>query len=400
MQPFIDWTSVTPDDFEEMCHELLGALGYVNRLWYRGPGDRGRDITASLERKDIPGQTRLETCVVECKRITAGAVTPDDLRRSLDWAEIHRPDVFMIMTTSWLTPNTKDWLTGIETSRHLRIQILEGPDLEALMRRSFVPHYNFCLQKQFGDVQGGRLELTSRLSDAIAGDHVDPDPVVVAQALEDAGLIEDFRVAGDNLPPGAGTVSVTELHRVEYDANAMSRTTYQVKAISVSPFPVVFDRFRLFADIPVLDNAALNLTSVGLNDNLDSAVQIPFDTGNEKLVDLYLSEPALTLRPFDYSFEFDWPTPQPLEGLRHYVAVGRRPKVAVRVEMVVPSGFAITNHIVLHHQDGTCYRVRDGIALLPPFDTLRIDFGPLQLDAMLQVIFLVQHTPTGEVAAQ
>jgi hypothetical protein len=61
----IDWSKFAPaakpnelgNKFEELCYDLLDAMGYRNLDWRDGGGDQGRDIEAELVKDDIDGET-------------------------------------------------------------------------------------------------------------------------------------------------------------------------------------------------------------------------------------------------------------------------------------------------------------------------------------------------------
>ena len=67
----ISFEGLDSTDFEDFCHDLLVDQGFVNVDWRKGttkqasPADRGRDLVAQLERKDVDGHVYLETWFVD-----------------------------------------------------------------------------------------------------------------------------------------------------------------------------------------------------------------------------------------------------------------------------------------------------------------------------------------------
>jgi len=40
----VNFDRLSPDDFEELCFDLLLRMGYKNLVWRQGGADQGRDI--------------------------------------------------------------------------------------------------------------------------------------------------------------------------------------------------------------------------------------------------------------------------------------------------------------------------------------------------------------------
>jgi hypothetical protein len=57
----VNFGALSPTGFEEFCFDLMSETGFVNVDWRKGtpkessPADRGRDIVAQLERRDVDG---------------------------------------------------------------------------------------------------------------------------------------------------------------------------------------------------------------------------------------------------------------------------------------------------------------------------------------------------------
>jgi hypothetical protein len=63
----LDFTDLTPDQFVELCADVLGATGFKNiSLGGRGP-DLGCDILAEEDLVDHTGYSETRRWVVQCK---------------------------------------------------------------------------------------------------------------------------------------------------------------------------------------------------------------------------------------------------------------------------------------------------------------------------------------------
>lgn len=131
----LDWT-----EFEDFCHDLLIELGFVNVDWRKGtpkqasPSDRGRDLVAQLERRDVDGHVYYETWFVDCKHYKAG-VPPEALAGLTTWAQTERPAVALVIASGFLSNAAKDWLSQYETNNHppFRLRYWERPQLSDMI---------------------------------------------------------------------------------------------------------------------------------------------------------------------------------------------------------------------------------------------------------------------------
>jgi energy-coupling factor transporter ATP-binding protein EcfA2 len=100
----LNWEKITPLEFENLCYDLLYALGFRNLDRRGGTSDRGQDIEAIWEIKD-----------------------------KIQWADAERPDVLLIITNSHLTAQAKDWLEKLREEKVYTIQIWENEKIEKLL---------------------------------------------------------------------------------------------------------------------------------------------------------------------------------------------------------------------------------------------------------------------------
>lgn len=138
----LDFEGFDETDFEEFCFQLLDGLdGFANVDWRKGtpkqasPADRGRDIVAEVERRDVDGTKYNEIWFVDCKHYTKG-VPPEALQGLLTWAQAERPHVALVIASGFLSNPAKDYIqTYAEKNRpSFRIRYWERPILEKLTR--------------------------------------------------------------------------------------------------------------------------------------------------------------------------------------------------------------------------------------------------------------------------
>ncbi len=124
MGKFEEWNtkllSLTPEEFEELSYELIDAQGFTNLRWFRGGGDRGKDITAEMVEKK-PGFTTITTkWCFQCKRYKTG-IPVKELTQALEWVVAEGFEYFVVISNSQLTPDCKDFVKKKETQGKLKI---------------------------------------------------------------------------------------------------------------------------------------------------------------------------------------------------------------------------------------------------------------------------------------
>ena len=91
----VKFDALSPTDFEEFCFDLMSETGFVNVDWRKGtskessPADRGRNVGAQHERRDIDGHQYPETWFVDCKHYTRG-VPPEAITWVAPGWQCHR----------------------------------------------------------------------------------------------------------------------------------------------------------------------------------------------------------------------------------------------------------------------------------------------------------------------
>lgn len=137
----ISFDHLDSTEFESLCHDLLGEMGFVNVNWRKGtpratsPADSGRDIEAEFVHTGVDGETFLEKWFIECKHHSR-AVSPNDIQNLLTWAEAERPDRAIVVVSGFLSNPAKDYLAKYRQNNRpaFRISTWERPKLDELLR--------------------------------------------------------------------------------------------------------------------------------------------------------------------------------------------------------------------------------------------------------------------------
>jgi hypothetical protein len=124
-----------PRLFEHLTFDLLTNMGLLNAEW-RSPGaDGGRDIQGVFPIIDLSEMRSTQSWYVECKRYATSVDWPT-VRAKLAYAENHRADFLLMVTTGHLSPNCKE---EIQRRDHRRerpyIRFWDAPVLELLVSR-------------------------------------------------------------------------------------------------------------------------------------------------------------------------------------------------------------------------------------------------------------------------
>ena len=121
----INWKSLTPDKFEDLCISILFKNGYHNIQHLGGSGDRGRDIIAHKKRTIVSSIEKDEKWIGQCKRHIEKPPTISELRKTIDWCIAHKPDGIIFFITNRLSPATSDWIEKIKSEYKFTITIID-----------------------------------------------------------------------------------------------------------------------------------------------------------------------------------------------------------------------------------------------------------------------------------
>lgn len=133
----VDWSSLSPDEFEELCTAILYKNNFhdITKMGNTNDRDRGRDIVAYKTRTIMSAMDKDEKWIVQCKRYLASPPKIAKLRESLDWCKVHKPDGMIFFITNRLASETKDWLDGVKKDYGFDIRIADVDFLDDVLSR-------------------------------------------------------------------------------------------------------------------------------------------------------------------------------------------------------------------------------------------------------------------------
>jgi hypothetical protein len=142
----IAFNNLTDNEFEELCLDLLIKLGFHSPVWRQGGADNGRDIEVKFSVINPLIPTYIEKWFIECKRYSSG-INVKEIQSKIAWADAENPDHFVIITSSYLTNNTRTWLDKIiSLGKPYKIHCIEGKELTKI-----IVNFKDIVTKYFGD---------------------------------------------------------------------------------------------------------------------------------------------------------------------------------------------------------------------------------------------------------
>lgn len=116
--------NLTPQEFERFVADLLPEAGYKDVRLEGGPGDRGIDISATIDGKEVAFQVKHKT------RVSLG-----DIRRFTEryFADPSVPRLLVFVTSAILPPNSKNISDSLPAG--CEINFLDRSDIERLIAR-------------------------------------------------------------------------------------------------------------------------------------------------------------------------------------------------------------------------------------------------------------------------
>ena len=128
----LDFSNVTPSQFEELCFELLLETGYEKLIWRQGGADSGRDIEGYFQYQNPLVGVIQEKWFFESKCYKAG-VPPEELNSKIAWADAEKPKHLVFFISSYLSNNARIWLEKIKSDKPYQIHLIEGKQLKQLL---------------------------------------------------------------------------------------------------------------------------------------------------------------------------------------------------------------------------------------------------------------------------
>lgn len=140
----IDFNSLSSVKFEELCYDLLSQEGFQNLVWRQGGADDGRDIEAELTLENNLIGNHKQRWFFECKRYSSG-VPVDEISSKFDWASAEKVDYLVIITSSYLTTSSHNYIEKKLKSCDFRFFEIDGKKLKKILLRK----NNFNLLDQY-----------------------------------------------------------------------------------------------------------------------------------------------------------------------------------------------------------------------------------------------------------
>jgi hypothetical protein len=126
---------LTPTDFENVVYDLVSAAGLRNPVWRTPGADGGRDIEGDYPVIDFSGYHSLIHWYVECKRYDKSVDWPT-VWAKIAYAENHRADCLLFVTTAALSPQCKTELTTRNAQRRRpEIRFWDATVIEQILLR-------------------------------------------------------------------------------------------------------------------------------------------------------------------------------------------------------------------------------------------------------------------------
>jgi HJR/Mrr/RecB family endonuclease len=130
--PAIQYSQLTPQDFEKLVADLLVELGFSVEVMLR-TRDRGFDLVATYETRDPFGVTGKQKWLVEAKLYRNSRVSVSVLRELLGVLSIEQASMGLIVTNGNLTSEARHFLQAVDRGNRLRL--IDGTELTSLIAR-------------------------------------------------------------------------------------------------------------------------------------------------------------------------------------------------------------------------------------------------------------------------
>jgi hypothetical protein len=127
----LNWSEISPSEFEKLCFRLVSMEGFQNVKLYGGSGDRARDIVGEYF-VNTGASVEVYKFMIQCKRFTARkTIGVSDIVSLKNWMDSnHEFQRGLIIATASSSPNTRDWLDGVNNGSKYRIEIWDASELE------------------------------------------------------------------------------------------------------------------------------------------------------------------------------------------------------------------------------------------------------------------------------
>lgn len=131
-----NWPAIDDAQFEELLLAIVKAKGAVRAEFRKGPGDKGRDIQAWFNNRDLIGVETQDIYFFEAKH-HVGGVSPDHISGALAWAQAELPHSLVLAASSHFTNPCRDNIDAWKRNNpRVKVSLWERPQLEEFVLSS------------------------------------------------------------------------------------------------------------------------------------------------------------------------------------------------------------------------------------------------------------------------
>jgi hypothetical protein len=131
----VDFSAMSPDEFEELVADLLRSLGFHVDEVRRRP-DPGVDLRATYQRADPFGSPETEVWLVQAKLYSHDRASVDAIRQLAGALAVTSGETRgLLVTNALLTSVAREYIAELERTPHVRLRTLDGVGLKRLLRQ-------------------------------------------------------------------------------------------------------------------------------------------------------------------------------------------------------------------------------------------------------------------------
>jgi hypothetical protein len=124
---------LSPTQFENVVYDLVTSAGLRNAVWRTPGSDGGRDIEGEMVSVDFSGYHMNLKWYIECKRYASSVDWPT-VWEKISYADSHRADFLLVVTTAALSPQCKSEVSTWNARRRKpAVRSWEGTVLEQML---------------------------------------------------------------------------------------------------------------------------------------------------------------------------------------------------------------------------------------------------------------------------
>ncbi|OOE32477.1 hypothetical protein BZG05_14015 [Salinivibrio kushneri] len=141
LQEKLDFSEISPVDFENLVFHLLDEMGFANLIWRKGgegnsATDGGRDLEGTFW-TILPAVSKEEKYWFEVKYRTNQLEKTQVQSAVLNAAGNNSKDNVVIITNKTISNPTLDWIKEFQdTNKRPAVTVWQGHDLELLLRKN------------------------------------------------------------------------------------------------------------------------------------------------------------------------------------------------------------------------------------------------------------------------